>query len=280
VHCDHLVGLALLARFAAPVTATFLSQSPPEVRMDLVVASIAERPDLTPMLDRFPDAWPEFMYHDPISSLYYDFVVSDYPEYCLVAVDPVTGEPVAKACTVPFSRPGGAGADLPPDGYDAAILSSARDRLAGRTGNLIAAIEVAVRPERRGAGVSATMVAAVRRNAQRLGHSDLLVPVRPNAKHEHPDVPMAEYVRWARPDGLPADPWLRVHARAGGRMVGIAARSMVITGTLAEWRTWTGLPFDAPGPVRVPGALVPVHCDVEAGVAVYVEPNVWVRHKL
>jgi hypothetical protein len=31
---------------------------------------------------------------------------------------------------------------------------------------------------------------------------------------------------------------------------------MVITGTLEEWRTWTGLPFDRPGQVEVPGALV------------------------
>ncbi|MEV4459867.1 hypothetical protein [Microbispora sp. NPDC049633] len=30
----------------------------------------------------------------------------------------------------------------------------------------------------------------------------------------------------------------------------------------------------------VPGALVPVHCDADHGFAVYVEPNVWVRHSL
>jgi hypothetical protein len=42
---------------------------------------------------------------------------------------------------------------------------------------------------------------------------------------------------------------------------------------------WTGLPFDRPGEVDVPGALVPVHCDPTAGQAVYVEPNVWIRHR-
>jgi hypothetical protein len=55
---------------------------------------------------------------------------------------------------------------------------------------------------------------------------------------------------------------------------------MTITGTLAEWRRWTGLAFDCTGPVIVPGALVPVHCDVEHDHAVYVEPNVWMRHRL
>jgi hypothetical protein len=36
--------------------------------------------------------------------------------------------------------------------------------------------------------------------------------------------------------------------------------------------------FAAPGPVAVPGALVPVHVSLEQDHAVYVEPNVWVRH--
>ena len=55
---------------------------------------------------------------------------------------------------------------------------------------------------------------------------------------------------------------------------------MVIPGTLDEWRSWTGLPFDEPGPVVVRGALVPVQCSVEHDYAVYVEPAVWVHHRL
>ena len=54
---------------------------------------------------------------------------------------------------------------------------------------------------------------------------------------------------------------------------------MVIPGTLEEWREWTGLPFDRTGAIEVPKALAPVWCDVEHGVATYVEPNVWVRHR-
>ncbi|MEH0934092.1 hypothetical protein V6U80_02885 [Micromonospora sp. CPCC 205543] len=49
--------------------------------------------------------------------------------------------------------------------------------------------------------------------------------------------------------------------------------------------TWAYMPI-RPWPLRfgqvrvVPGALVPVHCDVIHGQAVYVEPNVSVRHRL
>ena len=68
-------------------------------------------------------------------------------------------------------------------------------------------------------------------------------------------------------DGLTDGGWDRV-----------AAQAMTITGSLAQWREWTGLAFDASGFVAVPGALVPVHVSVEHDHAVYVEPNVWIRH--
>ena len=55
---------------------------------------------------------------------------------------------------------------------------------------------------------------------------------------------------------------------------------MTIAGTLEQWRGWTGLPLDRSGDIEVPGGLVPLHVDVEAGSAVYVEPNVWMRHRL
>jgi hypothetical protein len=40
------------------------------------------------------------------------------------------------------------------------------------------------------------------------------------------------------------------------------------------------VPFDRDGEVEVPGALAPVRCDTARGHAVYVEANVWVRHRL
>jgi hypothetical protein len=55
--------------------------------------------------------------------------------------------------------------------------------------------------------------------------------------------------------------------------------AMTIAGSLAEWRAWTGLPFDISGTVHVPGALNPVHVSVENDYAVYVEPNVWIVHQ-
>ncbi len=58
----------------------------------------------------------------------------------------------------------------------------------------------------------------------------------------------------------------------------VASTSMVVAGSLADRRRWTAMEFAASGPVAVSGALVPVHVSLEQGHAVYVEPNVWVRH--
>jgi GNAT superfamily N-acetyltransferase len=242
--------------------------------VDVLITSLADRPDLSALLDDFADSWPEFMYHDAVSALLYEELAAAYPQHCLLAV--AGSAPVARAYTVPFSwdRP-----DLP-GGHDAVIVRAAADRLAGRSPTLVAAVEVTVRPERRGTGLSGLLLDALRRHVAGLGFPDLVVPVRPNRKHEYPDLPMSRYVEWLNPDGLPFDPWLRVHVRAGGVIRAVAPASTTIAGSLAGWRAWTGLPFDATGPVHVPGALVPVHCDVEQDVAVYVEPNVWVHHRL
>jgi hypothetical protein len=222
----------------------------------LTITVLADRPELAQRMWEMPNSWPEFMRHDPIGGLFYRNVESQFADYVLVGVDP-DGEVVATAYSVPFVLDGD---ELPDNGWDFAIRSGLLARLEGEQPDAISAVEIAVRPDRQGTGLSGQM------------------PVRPSHK---PDVhePMATYAFRTRPDGLPDDPWLRVHVRAGGRIDKVAPRSMCVPGTLAEWRDWTGLPFDTTGPVEVPKALAPVHCDAEHGIATYVEPNVWVRHR-
>ena len=55
---------------------------------------------------------------------------------------------------------------------------------------------------------------------------------------------------------------------------------MVIAASLGDWRRWTGLAFDRDGPFDLPGALAPVHVSLAQDHAVYVEPNVWVEHRV
>lgn len=255
------------------------------IAQGLVVATLTERSDLLGKVfgPEIQTAMPEFVRHDPIAWLYYgDGALVRYLEYALVAVDPAEPDrPVARAFCVPFAfrdvpgRP-----DLPDGGWDAVIRWAHDDHVAARLPDAVSALEIMVAPRLARQGISQVMLAAMRENVRRLGHRELWAPLRPTAKDREPETPFAEYCARRRADGLPFDPWVRTHVRAGAEIVKIAARSVVIPGTLAEWRQWTGLPFDRSGPVIVPGALVPVHVSLEQDHAVYVEPNLWVRHPL
>ncbi|MFE6678427.1 N-acetyltransferase [Streptomyces sp. NPDC057729] len=249
--------------------------------MDLTITTLAARPELAGAAGRMPDSWPGFVLEDLVGWANYPRIAVDFPEYVLVATDE-DGAVVARAYSVPFAlHAPGRGEGLPEGGWDQVLLWAFSDLRHGRTPDTVSAIEIAVANGRQGEGISARMVAAMRENAGRLGFADLVAPVRPSAKHLDASAPMEEYARRTRAeDGLPYDPWLRVHVRAGGVIEAVAPVSMTVSGSLARWRSWTGLPFDEDGPVEVPGALVPVQCSVAHGYAVYVEPNVWVRHRV
>jgi GNAT superfamily N-acetyltransferase len=248
--------------------------------MDLDITTMAERHDRDELWRALDGFWPAFMTEDPTSGFYYGYLEQHFPEHCLLAVDTATGQAVAKAHSVPLVHDGDIADGLPEGGWDWAIRRSVHDRFRGGAPAIASALEILVRPDLRGTGLSGRMLGAMRDNVARLGFRDLVAPVRPTGKSEQINTPIDVYAHACRADGLPVDPWLRVHVRAGGRIVNVAHSSMVIPGTLAQWRTWTGLPFDRSGPVEVPHALVPVHCDVAQDQAVYVEPNVWVHHRI
>jgi hypothetical protein len=243
--------------------------------VDLRISTLAERPHLAGEVGNMPTAWPEFMLNDPIADLYYTVATTAYPEFVVVAT--LDGRLAAKALSVPLLLDDG---PLPANGWDGAVMRAWRTRLRADSPNAVSALEISIRPDLLGRGLSGVMLEALREQVAGLGFAELIAPVRPNAKHLEQWTPMSEYALRTRDDGLPHDPWLRVHVRAGGAIDSVAPRSMVIPGTLNQWRRWTGLPFDRTGPVEVPKALNPVHVAVEEDHAVYVEPNVWVRHAL
>ncbi|HEX3537851.1 MAG TPA: hypothetical protein VHU15_13905 [Stellaceae bacterium] len=251
----------------------------------LAVFTLAERPELKPQLfsAEFAAAVPEFLRQDPTAALYYRDGLDRYLDFILVAVDrDDPGRAIARAVSVPFALGGDCPerAELPDGGWDEIIRWSHADHIAGRAANAVSALEIMVLPPYRGRGLSQLMLAKLCDNTRARGFADLYGPVRPTEKHLEPLTPFADYVAQARPDGLPRDAWVRAHLRVGGRIVRIAPCSMVIAGTLAEWRQWTGCPFDQSGDAIIPGALVPVHVSCEQNHAVYIEPNVWIHHRV
>ena len=221
-----------------------------------------------------PNPWPTFMQQDVVATFCYDLMPVRYPEYQILAVD---GDQVrARVNAVPYAW-SGVDEELPENGWDYALGMGFRPEMPGAA-TAVCLIEARIHPDLAGTGLGGDMLMAARDNAAALGHAHLLAPIRPTRKHLEPDAPIEEYVQRARPDGTPFDPWLRSHLRLGGRLVRICHSAMTIAGSLAEWREWTGLPFDTSGTVHVEGALNPVHVSVEQNYAVYVEPNVWIHH--
>jgi GNAT superfamily N-acetyltransferase len=252
----------------------------------LGVFPLSQRPELRGQAfsAEFAAAVPEFMRHDPTGALYYaDRALDRYLDFVLVAVDrDDPGRVIARGVAVPFAfgDPGLGRTELPDGGWDAVIRWAHADWLAGRAPNAVSALEIMVLAPYRGRGLSPLMLRAMRDNAGEHGFADLYAPVRPTEKHKQPLMRFAEYAALKRQDGLPQDAWVRAHLRLGARIVKVAPCSMTIAGTLADWSRWTGLGFERSGEAIVPGALSPVHVSREQDHAVYIEPNLWMHHRV
>lgn len=247
--------------------------------MHLRVATIADRPELGDAAREVNQhGFPEFMYHDPVANEHFGSLDERFAQFqfCLLDSDDrvqATGNCIPFAWNAPLQ-------DLPDEGWDWVLAQGMVDEAAGRQPTIASALQIVVRQDLAGTGLSRQALQAMRSIVSDQGLADLVAPVRPNAKHRYPLTPMERYVTWTRPDGTLFDPWLRVHQRAGARLVKVAPRAMRISGTVAQWQQWTELTFPDSGEYVVPGALNPISVDVERDEAEYVEPNVWMHHRL
>ncbi len=239
---------------------------------------IADDPALWGPADRMcHTSWPEFMHHDPVATRFWHRLRDDWSAFQLVLADR-DGEIAAAAQAAPLQWDGTD--DGLPEGWDAQFELSVADLEAERAPNALGAIQICVANGRRGEGLSGLMVEAMRQAALAAGLDTVIACVRPTEKSRYPLFPIEVYAAWRRTDGLPFDPWLRVHARAGARIVRCAPRSMTISGSLEEWQRWTGLTFPVSGPYVVEGALSPIAVDLAADRGVYYDANVWMIHDL
>lgn len=117
--------------------------------MDLTIATLAERPELRDAMWQMPDTWPEFVRHDPVGWANIGRIVSELPEYALIATDP-DGEVVARAFSVPFRMQAEGRGKLPDGGWDQAMLWAFSDLRHGHTPDIVSAIEITVAQSRLG----------------------------------------------------------------------------------------------------------------------------------
>ena len=242
------------------------------------LVSLGERPDLRgPLGDHNVSVWPEFMLHSAVANRNWDQLFEVWPDYQLVLLD-ADDRVLAAHNSAPLAWDG-TDAGLP-DGWEDQFEWSVAQRRDGIEPTAVGALQIVVGLERQGTGLAGTMLSAMRANARARGLSAVIACVRPTLKPAYPLTPIDRYANWTRDDGLPFDPWIRLHVRLGGRIVRPSPRSMTISGTLSEWEEWTGMAFPESGQYVVPGACEPVTIDRAAGRGTYHDPNVWIVHAL
>jgi hypothetical protein len=241
------------------------------------VVTVADRPDLGERADEATaSVHPEWNLHGDVLGRLWASLYNVYPDYQLVLWDEEQDEVLGEGNTIPCTWDGTVRGL--PAGIDDVVERglAAGTRLAG--GTTLCALNIIVVPGHRGGGLSSEILGGMRRVAAREGFTDLIAPVRPSWKERYPLTPIERYVTWTREDGLPFDPWIRIHVRLGGEILAPVPRSLRITGTVEDWERWSGMRFPESGEYLPPGALAPLRIDSSKDLGEYNEPNVWMRH--
>ena len=235
-----------------------------------------ERPDLVSRLEQEETgAFPRFLLQDEVWDWCWPHLLDEFGSLQYVVYDPDRDAVVGGSNAVPL-RWDGTLPDLPA-GVHAAMLRGIEEHARGVKPNTACGVQTIVAQKARGQGLSTVFLRNAKQRAAEHGLEHAITPLRPSLKHRYPDVSLAEYLDWRRPDGAPFDPWLRVWLRAGAEILTICQRSLVIEGTVREWETWTETEFPGSGRYLIPGGQVPVEIDRESDRGEYAEPHVWLR---
>jgi hypothetical protein len=247
--------------------------------VSLRAVTCAERPDLWQRSDdEITGVWPEYNMHGDVLNEYWGRLEEEFADFQFVLHNEESDAVLAQGHSIPCAWDGTV-AGLPA-GIDGLIEDAFALRATDGAPTALSALAIEIPPAHQRQRLSEPMLGAMREIAARHGLADLIAPLRPTWKERYPLTPIERYAAWAREDGLPFDPWIRLHVRLGAEILGPEARSLRITGTVAEWEAWTALPFPESGSYVFPHGLAPLEVDRASDRAEYWEPNVWVRHRI
>jgi GNAT superfamily N-acetyltransferase len=257
--------------------------APREDRQDALVSPdvTVERFDAREWSDEklealFAEGFPAFITADQDAKALIGPVRDSFADLDIALV--VDGDtPVAAGWGVPIRWTGSVG-DLP-SGYTDALRRAVALRAENAEPDTLVICAGVVHPAHKGTGMATSLIGALVDLAGRNGLARVVAPLRPTPKHRYPLADIGEYAAWTRLDGLPFDPWLRLHVRMGARILTVAPASQTMTGTVSEWEEWTRMAFPASGDYVIPDGLAVVRIDREHDRGEYVEPNVWVQHR-
>src|SRR5262249_6883898 len=125
--------------------------------------------------------------------------------------------------------------ELPERGWDWAFVQAVEEHKTGVIPNIQSAIQINLHPDYQCQGLSMRMVKGMGAIGKSKGCQYLVAPVRPNQKSKYPLASIDDYITWTNAEGLPFDAWLRVHVRAGARIIKPCHEAMTIRSTRADW---------------------------------------------
>jgi GNAT superfamily N-acetyltransferase len=221
------------------------------------------------------NTWPEFIQHDKVVNKYWSGLYDDFLgfQFALMEDDKLLG--IGNSIPLHWNQPL---SDLPDGGLDWALEKANVDFRMNLDHNILVGVQILIDPGFQNQGLSYQMLDIMKGIATKTGLTSIALPVRPSLKSKYPLIQMEDYINWKNKEGLPFDPWIRVHIKAGGKIIKTCNKSMEISGTIKEWEKWTNTQFQTSGDYIIDKALVPIRVNVEKNVGNYIEPNVWIVH--
>src|SRR5262245_13016286 len=243
------------------------SRSPRETIAPMQIATALDRPDLWERARELDaDVWPKYNRHGDVLNRYWGRLDKEFAGHQFVLYDDERDELLAEGHTIPFRWDGSA--DGLPAGIDGLIIDAFALREQGGEANTLAALAAEIPPAHQSRGLSRAVLDGMLEIARRDGLGDLVAPARPSWKERYPLTPIERYVTWTTAEGLPFDPWMRVHVRMGADVLKAEPQSLLISGSVEDWESWTGLAFPESTDYVFPHGLAPVRIDREAGSGV------------
>lgn len=245
--------------------------------MELTLRSLEDHPELFDEFLELDRMWPSFMLQDPYGLLLGRVGISVASHsFVVTSGDEVVGRVISVPVHWSIED------ELPSRGWDAAIEACVEHLAMDLPARCLCALEITLHDHARGMGLSTKALELLRRSAIERSFEGLIAPVRPVRKSRYPRLAMTDYLDQCTKGLLDEDPWLRVHRELGAEVDSIAELSMTISATFETWRDWTGIDPAQLGEdaMQVDGGLTPVILDHHNRIGVYVEPNIWCRHRL
>ncbi|PTM54715.1 hypothetical protein C8J48_3367 [Desmospora activa DSM 45169] len=243
----------------------------PNVSSRFTVHTAEEKPELLSKINELTlKSFPAFLFQgDPPTRDYWDSMLERHLPFQFALFE--GEEMVGGGVTVPLEWDGTL-EDLP-ENFERILHARG-------TPNVLCATAGLVVEKHQGRGISRDVLLAMKHIASQHDFSSLVVPVRPNHKQRYPLLPMEEYLKWRRDDGLLFDPWIRTHERLEATILKVMSTASIIPATVKQWEEWTGMRFMSDGQYVIPGGLAPLEISLSKDEGVYIEPNVWMEHKV